>query len=89
MNANPNQPSHTWISKFRYAFRGLGMGISEQNSFLVHIPIAVAVVVAATLFRVTQAEWCILTLCNRHRLLGRDVQLGPGTHGEGCQSRIP
>lgn len=63
MNANPNQPSHTWISKFRYAFRGLGMGISEQNSFLVHVPIAAAVLVAATLFRVTQAEWCILTLC--------------------------
>ena len=63
MNENPNQPSHSWIAKFHYAFRGLGLGLREQNSFLVHAPIAVAVLLAAMLFRVTQAEWCILTLC--------------------------
>ncbi len=63
MSNAPNQPSHTWISKFRYAFRGLSVGVSRQNSFLVHIPVAVAVVIAATCFRVTQAEWCILMLC--------------------------
>ncbi len=63
MSADPNQPSHSWIAKFRYAFRGLGLGISEQNSFLVHAPIAAAVLVAATCLRVTQAEWCILVLC--------------------------
>ena len=63
MNADPNRPSHSWIAKFRYAFRGLGLGISEQNSFLVHVPIAAAVLIAATCFRVSQVEWCILTLC--------------------------
>jgi diacylglycerol kinase len=63
MNANPNQPSHSWTAKFRYAFRGLGMGILEQNSFLVHVPIAAAVLLAAALLRVTQAEWCILVIC--------------------------
>ena len=63
MNANPNQPSHSWVAKFRYAFRGLGLGISEQNSFLVHVPVAIAVLLTATFLRVTQAEWCILTLC--------------------------
>ena len=63
MYASPNEPSHSWISKFRYAFRGLGLGLSEQNSFLVHIPIAGAALLAASLLRVTPAEWCVLTLC--------------------------
>jgi diacylglycerol kinase len=63
MSTAPNQTSHTWISKFRYAFRGLGVGVTRQHSFLVHIPVAIAVVIAATCFRVKPAEWCILTLC--------------------------
>jgi len=63
MNSAPNEPIHNWVSKFRYAFRGVAVGVTRQNSFLVHIPVALAVVVAAICFRVTQAEWCILTLC--------------------------
>ncbi|NLS92367.1 MAG: diacylglycerol kinase [Planctomycetaceae bacterium] len=63
MNATSNQPPHTWATKFRHAFRGLGVGVTRQNSFLVHVPVAAAVLVAATCFRVTQAEWCILMLC--------------------------
>ncbi len=63
MNSAPNRTPHTWASKFRHAFRGLGVGVTRQNSFLVHVPVATAVLVAATCFRVTEAEWCILTLC--------------------------
>lgn len=63
MPPNPNQPEHSWIAKFRYAFRGLVLGLREQNSFYVHVPVSVAAILAAVFFRVTQAEWCVLVLC--------------------------
>ncbi len=63
MSAKVKQLSHSWTAKFRYAFRGLGIGVSRHNSFLVHLPVALAVLIAAVCFRVTQAEACILTLC--------------------------
>ncbi len=63
MSSDPNRPAHSWTAKFRYAFRGLHVGITSQNSFLVHVPIALAVLIAAACLRVSQAEWCVLTLC--------------------------
>ena len=63
MSHEPKPPVHSWASKFRYAFRGLTIGILQQNSFLVHIPIAAAVLGAAAWFRVSGAEWCVLLLC--------------------------
>ncbi len=63
MSNTPNQPDHSWSAKFRYAFRGLGVGVRNQNSFVVHLPLALAVVIGATCFRVSQSEWCVLMLC--------------------------
>ncbi len=63
MSYEPKSPVHSWTSKFRYAFRGLVIGIRQQNSFLVHIPIATVVLAAAAWFRVSGAEWCVLLLC--------------------------
>ena len=63
MSSAHNHPCQSWTAKFRYAFRGLGIGLTRQNSFLVHLPAALAVVIAATCFRVSQAEWCVLMLC--------------------------
>ena len=35
-----------WLRKFQNAFRGLAQGIQGQNSWLVHIPVAGAVIAA-------------------------------------------
>lgn len=51
-----------WIRKFRCAFRGLGSGIHTQNSFLVHVPVAAAVLMFAAVLRVAAWEWCVLVL---------------------------
>lgn len=56
-------PNRSWLHKFRDALRGLWVGISRQNSFIVHLPIALAVLLAALLFEVTAGEWCVLVLC--------------------------
>lgn len=63
MNANFEPPKQSWPCKFAAAGRGVWLGMRGQNSFLVHLPAAVAVVVAAAFLRVSRIEWCILTIC--------------------------
>ena len=63
MNAPANKPSPPWIAKFRYAFRGLRIGVAGQSSFVAHLPIALAVVAGAAWLDVRPAEWCVLLLC--------------------------
>jgi diacylglycerol kinase len=53
----------TWYEKFRDAFRGVRSGIRGQNSFQVHIFMAVAVIIAAALMRMDLLRWCLLLLC--------------------------
>ena len=50
----------SWSSKFADAFRGLARAVRSQSSFFVHLWVAVAVVVAAAVLRVSLVEWCIL-----------------------------
>lgn len=50
----------SWSHKFADAFRGLRRAIRSQNSFAVHLTVAVAVVIAGTVLRVSLAEWCLL-----------------------------
>lgn len=53
----------SWPAKFRDAFRGLWLAVRTERSFAVHLPMAVAVIVAAGVLRVSLVEWCILGLC--------------------------
>jgi diacylglycerol kinase len=53
----------TWIIMFRDAFRGIREGVLGERAFAVHVPMAIAVIVAAALFRVTREEWLVLVLC--------------------------
>lgn len=63
MNHHRTSRRRNWKGKFRDAFRGLWVGISRQSSFLVHVPVAAAVVAAAILLHVTPGQWCLLMLC--------------------------
>lgn len=52
-----------WLRKFRNAFRGIAFGTVGQSSFAVHIPIALAVLVAAWWLRCSGWQWSVLVLC--------------------------
>ena len=61
-----NKPTNsTWLGKFQNAFRGIGVAIrgSRTNSFLVHIPMGIAAIVAGLILGVTKLELMILVLC--------------------------
>ena len=58
----PFEPPSGWAHKFRYAFRGLVLGVASQSSFRVHIPMAVLVVATACYLRVSLVELCVLLL---------------------------
>ena len=62
MDPKPTR-KRTWADKFRDAIRGVRCGVSGQSSFLVHGVATVLVLVAGTVLRVSQTEWCLLTLC--------------------------
>jgi diacylglycerol kinase len=53
----------SWFRKFACALRGIAVGIREQNSFYVHCPVAVGVIIAAWWFGLSRVEWCLLLLC--------------------------
>ena len=52
-----------WIRKFRLAGRGVAAGIKGQNSFLVHVPVAITVICLATVLKCQVWQWCVLLLC--------------------------
>lgn len=52
-----------WIQKFRNAFRGIVIGSRNESSFVVHIPVAIAVILSAWGVGCTLPEWCLLLLC--------------------------
>jgi len=54
---------YSWPKKLALAFRGIAVGMRGQRSFHVHLPVAVSVVVAGLVLKVSHAEWCLLTLC--------------------------
>src|SRR5262245_60463778 len=53
----------SWPDKFRSAFRGIWLALRNERSFAVHLPMAAAVGVLATITRVSLIEACILGLC--------------------------
>lgn len=52
-----------WVTKFKRAFRGVRVGVWGQNSFLVHVPVGVVVIVSAAWLRCSLSEWGLLLLC--------------------------
>ncbi|REJ69787.1 MAG: diacylglycerol kinase family protein [Planctomycetota bacterium] len=64
MNPAPPEKRRGWVRKFADAFFGIGRGMRGQNSFLVHLPCAVAVLVLAALLPdISRGDWCLLILC--------------------------
>ena len=57
------EPKKSWAGKFKNAFRGVVVGIKGQNSFAVHIPVAILVIVVAAVCQVSLERMCILLLC--------------------------
>jgi len=55
--------ARSWPDKFRDACRGLWLAIRRERSFVVHLPMAAAVVVCGALVRVSLVEACVLGLC--------------------------
>ncbi len=53
----------TWPKKFRDAFRGMGIGVRGQPSFVIHFVAMALVILAGIVVRVSLIEWCVLTLC--------------------------
>lgn len=60
---NSLRPVSNWKSKFANAFRGISIGVRGQNSFLVHFPVAIAVVVLAVFLKLESTRFCLLLLC--------------------------
>jgi len=61
--------SQGWLAKFRFAIRGLILGVKDpsgpdgQNSFLVHIPCSIAVIVGGIWIQVGWVSMAILVIC--------------------------
>lgn len=52
-----------WFRKFRNAIVGVAAGVRGQNSFAVHLPVAIAVVGLAVFLRCELWQWCVLLMC--------------------------
>ena len=48
---------------FLDAYRGIRMAVLGERSFLVHVPVALLVVIAGFLLRISRGEWLALVLC--------------------------
>ena len=57
------KPRRSWSTKFANAFRGVVAGVRGQNSFVVHLPVAAAVLGLAVFRQLSVERWCILLLC--------------------------
>ena len=53
----------TWRAKFGDAVRGLALGVRGQSSFIIHLPVALAVTLAAVALRLSASECSLLILC--------------------------
>lgn len=58
----PPRSRLSWPAKFGCAFRGLGVGLLGENSFVVHALAAAVVIVVAAWLKVSYAEWLALVI---------------------------
>ncbi len=63
MNTQYHEAQRGWSRKFGNALRGLVVGVRGHSSFAVHFPVAVCVIVAGAVLRVSLIEWCLLAGC--------------------------
>lgn len=63
MTETASNTKRTWAAKFRDALRGVRLGVAGESSFLIHGMGAGLVLVAGAILRVSQTQWCLLTLC--------------------------
>ncbi len=63
-NRQPIDLTTRWRRKFASAFRGVAVGIRGQNSFFVHLPMSLAVLVLAAWLRVSLINWLVLIVCS-------------------------
>ncbi len=52
------------LRSFRYAFRGIGMAMSTQHNFRIHLAAFILVIAAGFLFGINPEEWCIILLAS-------------------------
>ncbi len=50
-------------SAFKYAFNGIGVLFRDEAHAKIHAVVAVLVVIAGFVFRVSLSEWCLLAIC--------------------------
>ena len=62
---NSSFHNQSWVGKFQRAFRGIAVGIrgGRTNSFQIHMPVAIVVVVAGLLMRLPRNEFVVLVIC--------------------------
>lgn len=59
----PFKPQKSWLRKFKNAARGIAVGIRGQNSFAVHLPVAILVLAIGVICQVGISKLCCLLLC--------------------------
>ena len=63
MNETPKNSN--WIVKFRNAFRGVWVGAQggKTNSFWIHIPVAIAVILLGIVRETSSSDFALLLIC--------------------------
>ncbi len=51
------------VSKFNYAFKGLFIAFSTDNSFKVHFSASIIIIISGLFLRFNSFEWIIITIC--------------------------
>lgn len=51
------------INSFRYAFQGMATLVRDEHNSRIHLAAMLAVIIAGFMFRITPAEWCLVTVC--------------------------
>ncbi len=62
-NSSSQTPLERWRNRFRYALRGIAIGVRGEENFRFHLLAAAAVIAIAWLIECTRIEWLVLVLC--------------------------
>ena len=59
----PFRKNRSWLDRFAVACRGIKIAARLEVSFFVHLFVAVIVLFAGVVLKVTRSEWCLIALC--------------------------